>query len=171
MGSFNHNRKNADAYRDWRGGEGMRILAIDPGSKTGFASNCFGFLESGVVEFAIKRGESQGMRFIRFNAWLVEMLTVLKPRLVVYEMAHLRGGAPTNLLVGMTTRIEEQCAQKEIQYTSVHSGTLKKWATGKGNCGKKEMIEAAKKWKEDITSDDEADALILLKWAESEFRT
>lgn len=147
----------------------MKILAIDPGSKCGWSSNCFGYLESGVVEFVIKRGESQGMRFIRFSSWLQEMLTVLRPRLVIYEAPHHRGGAATNLLVGMTTRIEEMCAMKEIQYTSVHSGTLKKWATGKGNANKNEMIWEAKKWKEDVTSDDEADAIILLKWAESEF--
>lgn len=149
----------------------MKILAIDPGIKCGFASNCFGFLESGVVEFAIKRGESQGMRFIRFNAWLEEMLTVLKPRLVIFEQAHHRGGFATSLLVGMTTRIEEQCAQREIQYTSVHSGTLKKFVTGKGNANKDEMVARVReRWKMEVVDDNEADSVGLLFYAESEFR-
>ena len=151
----------------------MRIFTIDPGSRCGWAFCDGNRTESGVQEFSLKRGESQGMRFLRFNSWLNEFLDPYcsVSNLVVYEMAHMRGGYATEVLVGMTTRIQEQCASLNIASTSVHSGTLKKFATGKGNASKEEMVEEAKKRFPDqkIESDDQADALLILAWAREEF--
>lgn len=143
----------------------MNILALDCGTKTGWAARgALGIVESGIQTFDIRRGESPGMRFIRFNAWLEEMFAYIAPHVVTYELAHHRGGAPTVLLVGMTTRVDEFCARHGIEHAAVHSATLKKSATGSGRAEKGAMIEAAKKlypWIE-ILSDDHADALMLL---------
>ena len=46
------------------------ILALDLGSTCGWALRPDGRLESGVQVFDLKRGESPGMRFVRFSAWL-----------------------------------------------------------------------------------------------------
>lgn len=148
----------------------MNILALDCGTKAGWASEVDGRIESGVQDFGLKRGESKGIRFLRFNTWLNKMLELVKPHIVVYEMAHLRGGHATEILVGMTTRIEEFCESKNIEYSSVHSGTLKRFATGKGNASKEDMMRAATlKFGRVIDSDDEADALLILGWAKQEF--
>lgn len=147
----------------------MNILAIDCGSRCGFASLMNGRTESGVIEFALKRGESPGMRFILFNSWLHRILDLIKPDLVVYEMAHQRGGFATEILIGMVTRIQEECLKKEIEYTSIHSMTLKKFATGSGKANKEIMLEKAKeKFKEGIEDHNEADALWMLEYARKE---
>lgn len=149
----------------------MRVLALDCGSKMGWATNINGAIESGVVEFTIKRGESQGIRFLMFTSWLRKMLDITKPELVAYEQSHLRGGWASDLLVGMVTRIQEQCAEKKIEYTSVHSGSLKKFATMKGRASKEDMITEAKRRypKIKIIDDNHADSLLILAWAREEY--
>lgn len=149
----------------------MNILAIDCGTKTGWAVKIGDKIESGIQEFTLKRGESPGMRFIRFRVWLGTMIRDIKPALVVYEEAHHRGGAATNFLVGLTTRVVEICAENGVDHEPVHSTTLKKHATGSGRAEKGDMIIAAnKRWgREDVDDDNEADALCLLSWALEEY--
>lgn len=149
----------------------MRILAIDPSTKTGWAVLARGWTrpESGVQVFDLRRGESPGMRFIRFRAWL-ESMAQWEPELYVYEQAHHRGGAATELCVGFTTRIIEEAARRGAQHAGVHTGTLKKFATGRGNAEKDAMIEAARhRWAIEPQDDNEADALELLAWAINEY--
>jgi len=149
----------------------MRILTLDLGTKTGFALKTNGQPVSGVVDFSLKRGESKGMRFVRFFAWLGETLDAQKPSLVVYEMAHNRGGSATEVLNGMVAFVQAECEKMEIDYTSVHSGTLKKFAIGKGNASKELMVsEARKRLKKDLEDDNEADALWIMEWSKKEFR-
>ena len=55
----------------------MRILALDLGSKCGWATlDTEGRfeVESGVQDFSLVRGESPGMRYLRFRAWLAKVL-------------------------------------------------------------------------------------------------
>lgn len=148
----------------------MNILAIDPGGRCGWSSLVDNRIESGVQEFSLRRGESKGMRFLRFNTWFKGMLELIKPHIVVYEMAHMRGGHATEVLLGMTTRIEEFCEEKNIEYSSVHSATLKKFATGSGKANKEAMIKAAMSaFGKAVEDDNEADSLMLLKYAREEF--
>jgi crossover junction endodeoxyribonuclease RuvC len=150
------------------------ILALDLGSRTGWAAGHDSRVTSGVQEFALQRGESVGMRFIRFNAWLREMLTNVDPDIVAYEQAHMRGGYATDLLVGFTTRIQEACEAQKIPYRGVHSMTLKKATCGTGKADKAKMIEwAAERYGKDASTldDNEADALCLLAFMEKETRT
>jgi Holliday junction resolvasome RuvABC endonuclease subunit len=143
-------------------------LALDLGSKTGWATREIGGrVTSGVQEFSLQRGDSAGMRFIRFNRWLREMLADVKPSLVVYEKPHMRGGYATDLLVGFMTRIQEACVEQGIEYEGVHSLTLKKATCGTGKADKAKMIEwAAEHYSRDARNldDNEADALCLLAY-------
>ena len=141
----------------------MNLLSIDPGTSCGWASLSAGRVESGVHQFSLGRGDSPGMRFIRFNSWLSEMIALGKPELIIYERPHLRGGYATDLLVGFATRIQEACAVTGIECEAVHSATLKKSACGSGRADKAMMIlKARERFSKDVTSDDEADALNLL---------
>jgi Holliday junction resolvasome RuvABC endonuclease subunit len=155
----------------------MRILALDLGTKTGWACNLTGRLESGVQVFDVKRGESPGMRFLRFNAWLAQVCPDkdwLRPEIVIYEMPHHRGGAATEVTVGMSTRVLEFCAKHKIEHSSVHSGTLKKFVTGSGKGDKSVMALYAlkKKWISSLEMDDnEVDALCLFHYAQQEIVT
>jgi crossover junction endodeoxyribonuclease RuvC len=144
----------------------INILALDPGLSLGWASLCNGRIESGTHLFNLGRGDSAGMRFLRFRSWLVDMLTMTKPTLVTFERAHLRGGFATDLLVGMTSRIQEECASRGIECEAVHSATLKKFATGSGRGDKGGMMKHASiRFGRNVADDNEADALCLLDLA------
>lgn len=152
----------------------MRILALDISTKCGWAAwNGSRLTASGQQKFEIGRGESKGMRLIRFRKWLREMIAEVRPEVIAYERpSFFRGGAATEVIVGFTSVMQEEAAgaPREIDISPISTSTLKKHATGGGRAGKPEMIAAAqKRWKirEEIT-DDEADALCVLAWAVTE---
>lgn len=150
----------------------MMIIGLDLGLTTGWAIRFpNGTIESGTYEIPEDRGESRGMRFVRWRGWFKNFIYQEAPNIVVYEQAHARGGAATDVLVGLTTRVQEICAERGIEYVPVHSGVLKKWATGSGAAKKAAMVAAATtRSGRTIESDDEADAYLLVcyaaeKWA------
>jgi len=158
----------------------LPVLSLDLATKTGWALlDRNGGFTSGMQEFDLRRGESTGMRFLRFRKWLKEMLSLGEmgkqfsneiPGLIVYESPHFRGGSSTQLLVGFATDVLAEAALFGLEHLAVHSGSLKKFATGKGNSGKDEMIKKAKEFYPDvdIIDDNHADALLLLKYGLSE---
>ena len=147
----------------------MRLLALDLGTRTGWALLESGQVESGVQVFDVKRGESPGMRYIAFNRWLDGLAgPALDLDLIAYEQTHQRGGAATEVAAGFATRVQECCALYGIEHTAVHSATLKKWTTGRGNATKPEMMAAVRaRWRH-VETDDEADAVALLEYARAE---
>lgn len=149
----------------------MKVLSLDLATRTGWASNANG-RRSGTVEFQLKRGESPGMRFLRCRAWLSEMLELVGGHadVIVYEQAHHRGGAATAVCVGLVTEVQAFAAEHDIELMPVHTGSLKKWATGKGNASKEDMTAAARIRGWDVEDDNEADAALLLDYALCELR-
>lgn len=144
----------------------MNILAIDPGTHLGWASSRDGKIESGVQSFELGRGDSPGMRFLRFRAWFADMIRLTAPELIVYERPVLRFGYSAEILSGFVTRIQELCAERGIEFEAVCNSTLKKRATGSGRADKAAMIKAASAWTgRPIVDDNEADALCLLRMA------
>ena len=152
------------------------VLALDLATKTGWALlDRNGRILSGVQEFSLNRGESPGMRFLRFRKWLKDVLTMGElgsqfskemPGLVIYEQAHHRGGNSTQLCVGLVTDVLAEAALYGLEHMSVHSATLKKFATGKGKSSKEEMIIKATEFYPgvEIIDDNHADALLMLKY-------
>lgn len=113
------------------------------------------------------------MRLLRFRRWLYDMFTDWKPDFVVYEQAHHRGGAATEVCVGMTGVLQMVCSEKGVQYGNVKTSVLKKFATGKGNAGKPQMIDAANglghPFPDQVESDDQADAIHIFRWGVETF--
>jgi len=152
------------------------LLALDLATKTGWAlRDRDGQILSGVQEFPLKRGESRGIRFLRFRKWLRESLELGKlgrkfcdnsPGVIVYEQAHHRGGYATEVAVGLVTDVLAEAAREGIEHMSVHSATLKKATTGSGRSSKADMIAQVKLWypNMDIIDDNHADALSLLQY-------
>lgn len=146
----------------------MKILALDMATETGWAMNIPEV--SGVANFSVSRGESPGMRFIRFTTWLNRMIDRVKPDMIIYEQAHHRGGAATEVAVGLVTHLQSVCAKRGINFTKCHTSKIKKKATGKGNAGKDLVMKAYRdKWGRDPVDDNECDARWLLEWAKEEF--
>jgi Holliday junction resolvasome RuvABC endonuclease subunit len=153
----------------------MNLLALDLGTRTGWALLENDRLESGVDTFDVRRGESPGTRYMRFNRWLEEFTadrihpySRRRIELIAYEQSHNRGGAATEVAAGFTTRVQELCARYGIEHVAVHSARLKKWTTGRGNAKKPDMMEAvARRWRR-VEDDNEADAVALLHYALAE---
>jgi Holliday junction resolvasome RuvABC endonuclease subunit len=148
-------------------------LAIDPGTHMGWAVLYpDGSVGSGVVHFKTKRTDSNNMKMLLAENWVEETIDCLQPDIVYYETPHHRGGASTACLVNIAGSVIRACEKFNIAYRGIHSKTLKKEVTGAGNAGKEDMIaEAEKRFPgEDIESDDQADALLLLSLVIEHFR-
>lgn len=152
----------------------MRILALDCATSTGWAiSDDDTLVGFGTMTFELRRGESAGMRFLRFDAWLEDLWKLAGPfDLVRFERAHHRGGAATELCVGFTTRVMSWAAKHGAEYEGVPTGTWKKQVVGKGNADKEECRAAViVAWNDALTSlrrspanFDESDALGILAY-------
>lgn len=144
----------------------MKILALDLATTTGWAHTDF---DGGAEKFTPRRGDSPGMKWLRFRAWLLEVLQLVgKVDVIVYEQAHHRGGAATHSAHGFIATLEAVAAEKGIEVTNYHTASIKKHATGSGNASKDAMVAAAKERWSNVDDDNHADALWLLDLAQSE---
>ena len=144
------------------------VLALDLGTATGWALRTRDDrITSGTITFRSGRFEGGGMRYLRFGAWLRELASIAgAPDRIVFEevrrhlstdSAHVYGG----LLATLTAWAE----LKAIPYEGVPVGTIKRYATGKGNADKAAVIAAMQARGFHPADDNEADALALLLWA------
>ncbi len=151
----------------------MNILALDPATHCGWALYHNGNLTaSGTWDLSIRRDESGGMRLVRLRGKLMEVMQGID--LVVFESARNAGPRMQGALVVQSELqgvIKLFCECEHRQYRGYSPTEIKRFATGKGNAKKPDMIEAAKRlWPmENVVSDDQADALCLLSLALSEY--
>ena len=145
----------------------MLIWALDLGTHAGYAVlNDGKVIKSGVKDFTPPK-KFRAMRFIDFREWLMDEVTD-STGLIVYELPHHRGGAATRVLLGLVAIVEMVACEKGIEVKSVQTRHLKKWATGKGNAEKSEMVLASRKRTGImVTDDNEADAILVGLWAAS----
>lgn len=145
------------------------VLALDLATRAGWAlRDADGVLTSGVQKFPLRRGESPGMRWLRFRRWLREVCDLGQPQVIACELPLTAGrGARMGIGRELQTVVEEEAAARAIETTGVYPATLKKHATGKGNSGKPAMIAAASaRWPGvEVLDDNHADALLVLAWA------
>ena len=149
----------------------MKILAIDPGTKCGYALSPF---ESGVWDLSVGRHSGGGMRFVKLRNFLTKVTSEMGmgPMVVYEEVRGHKGTDAAQVYGGIVAIITEHCEQQLIPYLGVPVGTIKKFATGKGNSNKEVMLAAARaKWPEvNIVDDNQADALWLWAWAQEEYK-
>ena len=145
------------------------ILSLDLGTTTGWALRSRdGSICSGSHSFKPQRFEGGGMRYLRFNRWLLEIAGLPSEsgclidliafeevrRHVATDAAHAYGG--------FLSHLQTFGEINKIPYEGVPVGTIKKHATGKGNAGKPLMIAAMQGLGYNPADDNEADALALL---------
>ena len=144
------------------------ILALDLGTHTGWALWARdGTITSGTIEFRNDRWQGGGMRFLRFKHWLTETrATVGDVGAVFYEEVRAHAGVDAaHVFGGMLAILTAWCEHHSIPYEGVPVGTIKRFATGKGNAGKEAVIAAMKAKGHQPGDDNEADALAILHWA------
>lgn len=139
------------------------LLALDLGTKCGWATNSNAGIAHGMQEFKNDRFSGGGMRFLKFEKWLLELP---RPTQVVFE--EVRRHAATDaahVYGGLMAVVTKWCEANKIPYQGVPVGTIKKYFCKKGNADKKMMVaEAKRRGYKDVDDDNEADALALLHY-------
>jgi len=138
----------------------MKILALDIATKTGWATST----SSGVWDLKPNRGESEGMRVVRFKSKVKEIITLEEITLITYERP--AGIHKSSIMVAseMVGVLKDLCIESKINLACYSATEIKKHATGKGNANKEAMVKAAteKFIHINIIDDNHADALWLL---------
>ena len=154
-----------------------RVLAIDFGPKTGWATNIgmYGRIhleqaaDSGTQNFA---NEITGWRYMAFKQWLDCEFRRLKIDHVIYEETFSKSVYSSRVLHGFLAILQLTFAERykdentRLTMAKVHALTLKKFATGSGRATKEEMIKTYHtKFGYMPIDDNEADALFLLEYS------
>ncbi|WP_235907768.1 hypothetical protein [Siccirubricoccus phaeus] len=146
----------------------LAVLALDLGTTTGWAlRGRDGGITSGTMTFRPSRFEGGGMRFLRFRAWLAEavMLSGGLGRVMFEEVRRHAGTDAAHAYGGFLAHLAAWCEEAGIPYAGVPVGTIKRFATGRGNADKAAMVAAMRARGFAPADDNEADAIALLLWA------
>ena len=144
------------------------VLALDLGTTTGWALRGHdGCITSGTMTFKPTRFEGGGMRYLRFRGWLAEIagLSGGIARIAFEEVQRHAGTGAAHAYGGFLATLTAWCEQEAIPYQGVPVGTIKRYATGKGNAGKDAVVAAVRSRGFLPADDNEADAIALLLWA------
>ena len=142
----------------------MNILALDIATKTGWKTKT----TSGTWDLKPNRGESEGMRVVRFKSKVKELVGIEGITLIAYERPAGMHKASIMVASEMVGVLKDLCIEMNINLACYSAQQIKKFATGKGNAGKPEMIEAAKKLGYSPVDDNEADAIHLYHLAQKD---
>ena len=143
------------------------ILALDLGTTTGWASLVGGIVQSGTVSFRPSRYDGGGMRYLRFANWLAEIDRLAGPMAAIWfeEVRRHVGTDAAHLYGGFLATLTAWCEREQVAYQGVPVGTIKRFATGKGNADKHAVLAAVTARGFRPADDNEADAIALLLWA------
>lgn len=144
------------------------LLALDLGSTLGWAVRLAdGTVTSGTATFRPGRFEGGGMGWLRFRRWLDSMAASAGPlgSIVFEEVRRHAGTTAAHVYGGFLAHLTAWCEGAGVPYQGVPVGTIKRFATGKGNAGKEAVIAAMRARGFAPADDNEADALALLLWA------
>ena len=146
----------------------MKIIALDLGSNMALAHNGMGVP---IVDHKTFKG-TRAHRAHYTRCWLRDRFASIEKNcddvsLVVYERPFARGMDATRSLWGIAGIIEQLATEFGWAVTDATPGDIKKWAHGKGDASKEDMMTAAIRLGYVGDSEHEADAYCLLKFAEA----
>lgn len=140
----------------------MTLLALDLGTKMGWAVHSNGNVNSGMQSFADTRFSGGGIRYLKFTKWLDSLP---QPTQIVFEEVRKHSATDAaHVYGGFLAALTAWCEEHNIPYQGVPVGTIKNSWTGKGNAGKPVMIAEAKRRGYTATDDNEVDALALMHY-------
>ena len=142
------------------------VLALDLGTTTGWASLIGGIVHSGTVTFRSGRYDGGGMRYLRFQHWLEQLADDSGGLTAIYfeEVRRHIGTDAAHLYGGFLATLTAWCEREGVAYQGVPVGTIKRFATGKGNAGKDAVMAAVRARGFSPADDNEADAIAILLW-------
>lgn len=147
----------------------MRIATFDLGSNIAVAHNL-----KGTDDVRVASQHFPGDRPARLaatQAWLQEFFDQAGPMdAVMYERPFARGMHATRSLWGVAGLIEAAAAARDIPVLDVTPGEIKKFAAGKGDASKDDMILMASLTGYLGDNEHEADAWCLLRYAEADLK-
>lgn len=143
------------------------VLGFDLGASAGWAigRKDSKIVHSGLIDTKPKRFDSLGLRFLRFETAVRELLVTFKPDLVAFEEVRRHSSTIAGQQWGgYSSSLMRLCAEHDIQYRGFGVGVIKKHATGKGNASKELMTSAAARRypDQDLLTDDVSDALHIM---------
>lgn len=141
----------------------MNILALDLGTKCGWAYSSGGVVISGVWDLKPGRFDGGGMRFVKFRSALNEIHASNPVGMCVFEEVRRHIGTDAaHVYGGLMAVVTEWCETNKVPYEGVPVQEIKKFATGSGNAKKDKVIAAVESWGYSVEDDNHADALALL---------
>lgn len=145
----------------------ISILALDLGTRTGYAvRQRDGKIAHGTVSFAPRASWAAGQRWLRFQAWLAELLDLHQVHQIAYEHVSFHAGVRDAHCYGAFRALVEMAAdRRRIELVGTNVQTIKRHWTGKGGADKSAMIAAARNRGFRPETDNDADALAVLDWA------
>lgn len=138
------------------------LLALDLGTMTGYAVGTPGCVVTGRLDLKPGRHEGGGMRYLRFRRHLDEIHAATPIAEVAYEEVRRHVGTDAaHVYGGLLAQLTAWCEENGVPYKGEPVGSIKKFATSKGNASKSEMIEAVRSWGYNPLDDNEADAIAI----------
>ncbi len=143
----------------------MNIITFDLGSSMAYAHNLDGFPHVEHKTFPGSRVERAAATF----TWLEARLEndAERDTVVVFERPFARGRDATRCLWGLANSIEVLAQLNGLPVVDIDPSSIKKWATGSGKADKPAMIAAAQRLGYQGDNEHEADAFLLLLYAEA----
>lgn len=142
-------------------------LGIDLGTKCGFARYDHlgrgGSYMTGAWDFSITRFDSPHIRYERFGKALDEHFALGVTRAFYEKVQRHLGTTAAHVYGAFLSKLHEKCAEYDVPFEGLSVQEIKIHATGKGN-GSKELVgKACIAWGFNPKSEDEADAIAILK--------
>jgi crossover junction endodeoxyribonuclease RuvC len=148
----------------------MRYVGIDPSTKTGLAiiDNQGNVINTQDVTTKVKEDPQ------RFSDIAEKIMDELEPNDIVTIEGFSYGskGKGVSFQYGLGWIIRHMLIERGYRYTEVPPTSVKKFATGKGNTKKDEMVlPIFKKWGFEHSSDNVRDAFVLAMMAKGMYHT
>ena len=134
-----------------------KILALDIATKTGWKTST----ASGIWNLKPNRGESDGMRVVRFKAKVNEMIKLEAINLIAYERVAGKQNAAISVISEMVGQLKLISIEQGIDLACYSAKEIKKFATGNGNASKDMMVKTAIAQGYNPIDDNEADAIFI----------
>jgi len=146
------------------------ILALDLGTNTGWAvRDRDGNIFHGTEKFSLRKKDHPGKRWEDFREWLFLSLNAHQIHVIAYEDVRRHEGTRAAHVYGAFEALTQMAAKiRGMRLLPVGVGVIKKHWTGKGNANKREMIVEARRRGFTPDTDNAADALAILHWAQEQ---